>query len=329
MTDTNAPLVSHLYDIFGNAPWPKPFHILWAIVQVRGGTTVDDAAKAAGASRRKIEALARADNPYQEAYGADPAYIELQNEERAKLMLGQLLLGRCSEMAFEAMYKKYMGTQEFELRDLRESRTDTDYRLYNGAGRAIYRINIKFSGSPFRRAAEMVGLAPEDCFALATYKIYSALQKQNEEHLPYLFAIVQASGLSAAEVGNDVPERYTAVAGFVHQAPRFPGKRRIEDALVDHLVSSNASVFQSTLERIHGAPWYVLSARRAYTLLREKLFDRVFALRIPGFARQFKRAELDMHFSLSSDLTPLEKFLVIFREEGLTKVATLLEGGHI
>ena len=64
-----------------------------------------------------------------------------------------------------------MHSEEFELRDLREGRTDTDYRLYNGRGRPIYRVNIKFHGSPFRRAPEMVGLESDDCFALATYKI--------------------------------------------------------------------------------------------------------------------------------------------------------------
>ncbi len=38
------------------------------------------------------------------------------------------------------------------------------------------------------KAAELVGLDPSDCFALATYKIYQGLQKQEEEVLPYLFA---------------------------------------------------------------------------------------------------------------------------------------------
>ena len=90
-------------------------------------------------------------------------------------MLGGLLLGRCAELAFERIYKTEMESDEFELRDLREGRTDTDYRLYNGRGRPIYRINIKFHGAQFRQAREWVGLEPRDCFALATYKINGAL----------------------------------------------------------------------------------------------------------------------------------------------------------
>ena len=38
-------------------------------------------------------------------------------------------------------------------------------------------------------------------------------------------------------------------------------------------------------------------------------FERVFALRVRGFAPRFPGAALDMHFSLSPDLTPLHRFL--------------------
>jgi len=58
-----------------------------------------------------------------------------------------------------------------------------------------------------------------------------------------------------------------------------------------------------------------------------KLFERVFALRIRGFAQQFRSAELDMHFSLKDDLTPLEEFFGTLRQEGQTKVAGQLERG--
>jgi hypothetical protein len=76
-----------------------------------------------------------------------------------------------------------------------------------------------------------------------------------------------------------------------------------------------------------GVGWYVLSAKRASNLLREYLFDRVFALRVRGFARAFKAAELDMHFSLSEDLIPLRHFLATLRDEGPQKITTLLERG--
>jgi hypothetical protein len=46
-------------------------------------------------------------------------------------------------------------------------------------------------------------------------------------------------------------------------------------------------------------------------------------------ARNYRNAELDMHFSLSQDLTPLKVFLASARERGLHGLAVDLEPGEI
>ena len=63
--------------------------------------------------------------------------------------------------------------------------------------------------------------------------------------------------------------------------------------------------------------------------MREKLFDRVYAVRVRAFARNYRNAELDMHFSLTQDLTPLRAFLTNARERGLHGLAVDLESGQI
>lgn len=173
----------------------------------------------------------------------------------------------------------------------------------------------------------MVGLDPGDCFALATYKIHSAIEKQKQEGLPYFFAIVGVPNLTGESVGHDIPAHLIETVALVDQAPKGKSKRDLEDAVVASLVKRGHAVFQKTLEQILSAGWYVLSARRADKLLRELLFDRVFALRTRGFARAFGRAELDMHFSLSKDLIPLKQFLATLRESGPQRVTTLMERG--
>lgn len=35
----------------------------------------------------------------------------------------------------------------------------------------------------------------------------------------------------------------------------------------------------------------------------------MFAVRVRGFTRNYRNAELDMHFSLKEDLSPLKQFL--------------------
>jgi hypothetical protein len=44
-------------------------------------------------------------------------------------------------------------------------------------------------------------------------------------------------------------------------------------------------------------------------------------------SRRFRGAELDMHFSLSADLTPLNTYLETLRVSGYPRATTLLERG--
>lgn len=323
----NRDFIGLLAELFGESPWPQPLHLLQGVRSVQQGEDLRSAALSVHTTTRRLEEVATAPDPVRAVLGAGLQDLEEKYLGRAGNMLGQLVLGRSAELAFEEIYRSEMHDQEFELKDLRESRTDTDYRLLNGQGRPVYRVNIKFHGSQFRRAPELVGLEPDDCFALATYKIFSALQKQETEGLPYLFAIVGVPHLSGSAVGEALPERIVKSAALVHQAPRSRGKRDFEDRLVGYVAEKRLPVFEDTARRIASAEWFILSARRADRLLRDTLFDRVYALRIRGFAQAFRGAELDMHFSLSRDLLPIRRFLSTLREGGSTKVTTLLERG--
>jgi len=80
-------------------------------------------------------------------------------------------------------------------------------------------------------------------------------------------------------------------------------------------------------ERIRNALWRVLSARKADALLREKLFERAYALRARAFAKNYGGAELDMHFSVSQELVSLEELLRVLRDGGLQALSVYLERG--
>ena len=72
-----------------------------------------------------------------------------------------------------------------------------------------------------------------------------------------------------------------------------------------------------------------MSARRADSLLREKLFDRVHALRLRGFNRTFRGAEINMHLSLSSEMIPFQEFLNVLATEGALRLTVRLDRGEI
>jgi hypothetical protein len=318
-------LLGILNRLYPSTPWPKPFNLLKGRRLVESGKPIGEAARTAGTTISRLEAFCKSSDPAAELFG--PATRSEDVGKRTRQILGNLIVGRCAEIAFEEIYKQHTHTTELELRDLREGRSDTDYRLFNGKGRPVYRINIKFHGSLFRRAKEMVGLEPEDCFALATYKIEGALQKQKKDELPYIFVVVSVPDLTAESVGGDVPTELQEFVARVMGSKRVPAKRDIEDRVVAVLEQEGHPAFDAARKRIAAAKWYVLGAKKADKLLREMLFERVFALRTRNFSRQFGGAELDMHYSLSRDLTPLSTYLAMLRDAGYPRVTTLLERG--
>jgi hypothetical protein len=312
---------------------PQPFQVLDAARRVRAGEDAGHVARAARSTRKRLQALAETADPLKALFGSDLASAaEAEALRRPRDMIGQLLLGELAERAFAAIYTETMGTDELTLEDDRRSRNETDYRVLNGQQRPVFRDNIKFYGTLFRNARDLVGLEPEDCFALATYKIYQGLQKHEAERLPYVFVIAGVPGLTGASVGAAIPEDLGHLVSLVHAAMGIPGKRAIEERVVAHLLDTDqGEPFRTGLarfrEEIHAADWYALSARRADKLLRERLFDRVYAVRVRAFTRNYRNAELDMHFSLKQDLTPLKSFLQSARERGLHGLAVDLERG--
>jgi hypothetical protein len=323
-------LVGFLKAAYPTGSWPRPFHILEGLEKIAGGASPGDAAKAVKTAARFLVKAQKSVHPEYELLGLKPSDLTPEDLKKAGVILGQLLIGRAAEIAFEDIYRQEIGQDvEFKLVDLREGRTDTDYRVLNGKDRPIYRVNIKFFGSTFRRGVEMVGLEPDDCFPLATYKIYGALQKQEKEHLPYIFAIVGVPNLTAVSIQEQLPGDFIQIVALVSKSTRVSGKRNFEDKVVELIVAQNSPAFTAVYDRIRQANWYVLSARKADQLLRQLLFERVFAMKIRGFAQQFRGAELDMHFSLKGDLVTFKDFLHTLKEEGQTKMASLLERGTL
>lgn len=322
---TRRDLAGILSRLYPSTAWPKPFNLLKGRQLVESGREIGAAAREVGTTASRLRAFCGSSDLLSGLFGSErPSEDDHRN---ARQILGNLIVGKCAEITFEEIYRAHTHTTELELRDLREGRSDTDYWLFNGKGRPVYRVNIKFHGSLFRRAREMVDLEPEDCFALATYKIAGALQKQQKDELPYIFVIVSVPDLTAESVGASVPPELQEFVAWVTASENVPRKRDIEDRVVTVLHEERHPAFYATQKRIASARWFVLGAKKADKLLRSLLFERVFALRTRNFSRQFRGAELDMHFSLSRDLTPLPTYLEMLRQAGYPRITTLLERG--
>jgi len=258
---TEKELIQILNRLYPSIRWPKPFNLLQGRVLIRQGKAAAVAAREVGTTAPRLSQFLEAKSPVDTLLGEDKP--DEQSRKRVRQILGNLIVGKCAEISFEEIYKEHTRTTELELRDLREGRSDTDYRLFNGRGRPVYRINIKFHGSLFRRAKEMVGLDPEDCFALATYKINGALEKQQKDELPYIFVIVSVPNLTADSIGAAVPNELQDFIARITASKQVPLKRDIEDRVVDVLRDEEHGAFGETRQRIRQANWYVLGAKKA------------------------------------------------------------------
>lgn len=321
--------------VYGDNIPIKPLRLIAALDELRSGADAREVARRVGTTAKRLSDTAEADDPAMAAFGRSLA--EVRNDaalaKKVRRSLGRLLLGRVAETEFEAIYKHEMGTEELRLDDDREERNDTDYLVRNGGGRTIFRVNIKFFGSVFRSAQVMVGLDPGDCFALATYKINQGMEKQKAEAWPYLFVIVGVPDLTPDVAGSAIPHDLLHLCMMVFASPKAEKKRDVEDAIVEHMMRADDPAIRTIVEefgaKMRVAPWYVLSARRADTLLRKLLFERVYAVRVRGFTQNYSGAEVDMHFSLKKDLTPLTEFLHQVKKDGLPKISVLLDRGDI
>ena len=302
---------------------PRPFSLIEPAIAVREQqTTLKDAARSAHTTQPRLAGLAGSQTLLEDLVGHLPPY-SVPEDEKTRSTLGQLMIGEMAERVFSDIWTSSLADGDLHLRDDRAARGDTDFLVEDSSGRQMFRLNIKFHGSTFRRAAELVGLEPEDVFALATYKIHAALVKQDAEHLPYMFVVVGVRGLTGGSVGELIPDPLVRFTALARLSGRVQGKRAIEEAVVAHVLNEPGlyglrTQLEACFDKIRAAEWRFMSARRADKLLRDLLFERAYALRVRGFARNYQGAELDMHFSVSHDLNPLATLFSTFREDGIT-----------
>lgn len=297
----------------------KRLRQLRPLLRLDAGESVDTIAPGSGYTKNKLSVWFQA--LQQEGL---PAWLKKKEPDaarlkRAKSGIAQMVLGQLAEEHFEGLSISLLGAQGFRVEDQRVGRTDTDYRLVDPDDRAVCRLNIKFHGTLFKQAREYVNLEPADCFALATYKIHGALQRQQLERLPYIFLIISVPDFPREQIEQHVSDDWAWLASLTGYAEEEKIAARLAAEPWADLVRA----------RIHQSEFRVISARRAYGLLRDLLFERVHALRLRGFNQLFRGAEINMHLSLASEMIGYTEFLRLLAERGPLEVALRLDRGEI
>jgi hypothetical protein len=135
-------------DIHRYPRWPKPLHLIQGALLVDGGADVETAARFVGTTAARLLDVVTGHDPVETALRIRDQDITSDAVNRLRRKVGELVLGRAAEIAFEDICNGEMNPREFSMTDVRHGRTNTDFRLLNGGARPLYRFNVKLFPKP-------------------------------------------------------------------------------------------------------------------------------------------------------------------------------------
>lgn len=241
---------------------------------------------------------------------------------RSFCIRGDSHVDRLAEDLFDALAWSVLRSIGMRIEDRRAECSETDFGVVDTASKKdACLINVKVHSSQFEGAERFVGLTPTDTFALALYKILMGFKYQKEKEIPFFF-VVSVRWRIVEEVMRLIRREDQKLVHLIFQT-RARGKKRAEDALVDNIVAGfrEKNEWNTLLQDLKNAGTHVvLSAQRAMNLFIEKFETRCPALTLGQFAAKFRGrrglpAEINMHFSISQEMTPIAVFLDLLQRE--------------
>lgn len=174
-------------------------------------------------------------------------------------------------------------------------------------------INVKSASTRFEKAADLVGLDPDDCIPIPVYKASGAL-----ESLPNLLYVVSVDFTLVGTLDGLLPKLFSSEEQIVWDLlNRYEGARLrpAEDAFVFTIVRRH---WDEIAKIVRNNPFHAVSARKSIRVLQTK------PRRTPGIGLRAwgtgARAEVNVHLSLREDATPWEDVARRIEQKGLEDV---------
>jgi len=261
--------------------------------------------------------------------------VEKQRAQRSYQVFTNLLVARLAEDLFAELISRRLKPLGISAVDRREEYTETDYAIVDYSNKDLLLINVKVHSSKFEQAKRFVGLDPDDTFPLAVYKILMGFKYERQTSLPFVFIVSLRWGL-VDEVMRLLSPQDSQLIDLIFQT-RTPGRRKAEDRLVSSIVeklriSSNWSKLLRMLE--DEGTHRVISAKKALDLFLDKFEERCPGLSLRQFAAKFAGrrgtpAEINMHLSISNEMTSLDRFLNLLQTESMEDISRAIRDGNI
>jgi hypothetical protein len=284
-----------LVQVIGATPW-EAVTFAHGFLAMLGGTSLDGAAREM--YDRGPQTLKKSKELLAEA--ATKGFVALltprQKTGSAENPITKLFPAVVTEQRFLEMLDDLHAVRpSVTYTDERGKRSLIDFTLREGE--QDLPINIKNAGTPFRKAAELVGLASEDCIPIPAYKAYLAL-----ESAPNLLYAVSVDYALIDVLDALLPTLFDAREAVVWKLLNgFKGAKAedAEDAFVTGVVRKHWSRVKAG---IAANPFHVISARKAIRVLQIKP-KRTPGLGLRGWGTG-AAGEVNVHLSIQEDTTP-------------------------
>lgn len=285
--------------VIGDSKW-EVVALAHAFLARAGGKSLDEAA-AVGRSKKLTLARCRALLQRCEEEGFQSA-LAPRPQGSAENPVTKLIPALLTEKRFiERLQTLKAQRPGLDYSDDRIRHDPTDVVLIEGERRLP--INIKVASTRFEMAKKLVGLDPDDCIPIATYKAHAALARHPT--LLYVVAIdftlnsvaeKLVSSLEPAEATAwDAVNRYVGLS----DTGAGVGRKDAEDSLVKRIVERHWERIRSSLAQ---SEFHVVSARRVTRILQTKP-ERTPGIGIKAWGTRAS-AELNVHLSVRDETTP-------------------------
>lgn len=240
----------------------------------------------------------------------------LQRRERtgsAENPITKLFPAAITEQRFLELADALCATRkELIYSDDREAgHTLTDFTFREGA--LELPVNVKNAGTRFEKAAQLVGLDPDNCVPIPAYKAYGAIEK-----LGHLIYVISVDYELIGVLDSLLPKLFDAREKTVWELLNAYGGARVrkaEDVFVSRIIKRH---WGDIREKVRPTPFQVVSARKAIRILQTK------PQRTPGIGLRAwgtgAAAEVNVHLSIVDETKPWPEVADRISVKGLSNI---------
>ena len=240
--------------------------------------------------------------------GLDPQHLRRVRNQAFQ----NLVVGTIAERVFRNSHLADLEAAGFIVCDLHERGENRDYAVQRDG--LELPINVKVASTMFRNARQTVGLDPQDCIPISTYKAIGA-----SERVPDLVYIdlVDFTLREKVDAFMHALQGSLALAWALLSWYGGPGLKHAQDEYVATLFDQHGDALVKLAPGV--TSYRVISAQRVLAIMRANP-RRVPGLGVPAAGTGTFNAEVNVHVSVEQETVPWDDVAETLRRQGIQAV---------